>query len=139
VNKHYLNLLKQLQSDIRVIETKRKKTRWKPHQKLMIDYINGATSKAIYEKDSQKIILAHGDEKKGFIHILLRHYKKNDLEAMDIVNIFEIYIRGIKLENEGVSNDHLVVYMRLSNQKELRLVLNPINNNSWVVTAYRKT
>ena len=52
--------------------------------------------------------------------------------------IFEIYIRGIKLAEEGVSNDHFTVYMKLANQKDLRLVLNPINENSWVVTAYRK-
>lgn len=104
----------------------------------MIDYINGSIKKAVFEKDGNKIILADGDEKKGFIHILLRHYKTNDLEAMDIINIFEIYIRGIKLESEGVSNDHFNVYMKLSNQKEFRLVLNPIDDKSFVVTAYRK-
>ena len=87
---------------------------------------NGTTKKAIFEKNGHKIILSEGDEKKGFMHILLRHYKTNDLEAMDIINIFEIYIKGIKLAEESVSNKHLIVYMKLSNQKEFRLVLNPI-------------
>lgn len=134
----YIGLLSKLQKEIKVIEISKKKKRWKPYQKIMIDYINGATNKAIFEDDGYKIILSEGDEKKGFIHILLRHYKTNDLEAMDIVNIFEIYIRGIKLSEDGVSNDHFMVYMKLANQKDFRLVLNPINESSWVVTAYRK-
>lgn len=134
---HYL--LKKLKNEIRVIEARKKKKRWKSYQKLMIDFIDGATNKAVLEENDKKIILFNGDDKKGFIHILLRHYKKNDLEAMDIVNMFEIFLRGIRLENEGVSNRHFIVYMRLSNLKELRLVLNPIADECWVVTAYRKS
>lgn len=135
----YISLLVKLQKEIKMIESARKKKRWKPHQKIMIDFINKATKSAIFEKDDHKIILSEGDKKKGFIHILLGHYKTNDLEAIDIINIFEIYIRGIKLAEEGVSNNHFTVYIKLSNQKDLRLVLNPINENSWVVTAYRKS
>lgn len=138
MNQKYLHLHKQLKNEIRIIESVKNKKRWKPHQKAMIDYINGATDKVVFEKDGKKIILADGDEKKGFIHILLRHYKANDLGTMDIINIFEIYLRGIKLKSEGVSNDNLDVYMRLGGQRELRLVLNPIDENSWIVTAYRK-
>ncbi|MBD3829909.1 MAG: hypothetical protein IE890_05425 [Arcobacter sp.] len=134
----YINLLDKLRREIKTIESIKHKKRWKPYQKIMIDYINGATKKAVFEKDGHKIILSEGDEKKGFMHILLRHYKTNDLEAMDIVNIFEIYFRGIKLAEEGVSNNHFTVYMKLANQKEFRLVLNPINENSWIITAYRK-
>lgn len=134
----YINLLDKLKKEIKIIESIKSKKRWKSYQKIMIDYINGTTKKAIFEKNGHKIILSEGDEKKGFMHILLRHYKTNDLEAMDIINIFEIYIKGIKLAEESVSNKHLIVYMKLSNQKEFRLVLNPINENSWVVTAYRK-
>lgn len=134
----YISLLEKLQKEIKTIESIKSKKRWKPYQKIMIDYINGSVKEAIFEKDGHKIILSEGDKKKGFIHILLKHYKTNDLEAIDIVNIFEIYIRGIKLAEEGVSNEHLIVYMKLANQKDLRLVLNPINENSWIVTAYRK-
>ncbi len=134
----YISLLEKLQKEIKTIESIKSKKRWKPYQKIMIDYINGSLKEAIFEKDGHKIILSEGDEKKGFIHILLKHYKTNDLEAIDIINIFEIYIRGIKLAEEGVNNEHLIVYMKLANQKDLRLVLNPVNENSWIVTAYRK-
>jgi len=134
----FLHLLKKLKSEITTIEARRKKKRWKPYQKAMVDYIFGATDKVVFEKDGAKVVLALGDENKGFMHILLGHYKANELEAMDIINIFEIYDRGIKLENEGVSNNHFDVYMKLANGKDLRLVLNPIGDKSWVVTAYRK-
>ena len=134
----YISLLEKLQKEIKTIESIKSKKRWKPYQKIMIDYINGSIKEAIFEKDGHKIILSEGDEKKGFMHILLKHYKTNDLEAIDIINIFEIYIRGIKLAEEGVNNEHLIVYMKLANQKDLRLVLNPVNENSWIVTAYRK-
>lgn len=134
----YISLLEKLQKEIKTIESIKSKKRWKPYQKIMIDYINGSLKEAIFEKDGHKIILSEGDEKKGFIHILLKHYKTNDLEAIDIINIFKIYIRGIKLAEEGVNNEHLIVYMKLANQKDLRLVLNPVNENSWIVTAYRK-
>jgi len=134
----YLSLLKQLKHEISLIEKLKTKKKWKPYQKIVIDYINGASKYAIYEHNNEKIILADGDPKKGFIHILLGHYKKNELEAMDIVNIFEIFIRGIKLESEGVSNPNLTVYMKLQDQKDLRLVLNKKSDKSWVVSAYRK-
>ena len=139
MNQKYLSLLKQLKFEIKTIESAKKKKRWKPQQKTMIDYIYGTTDNAVYEKNGIKIVLSLGDKKKGFMHIILGHYKQNDLEAMDIINIFEIFDRGIKLENEGVSNQHFDVYMKLANQKELRLVLNPIDNKNWIVTAYRKS
>lgn len=137
--KKYLRLLEKLRQEIKTIESAKKKKRWKPYQKIMINYINGQTKKAIFEKDGIKLVLQEGDANKGFMHILVGHYKTNDLEAIDIINIFDIYIRGIKLTKEGVNNDYLDVYMKLANQKEFRLVLNPINGNSWVVTAYKKS
>lgn len=135
----YEQLLKKLKNEIATIESSRRKKRWKPHQKIMVDFINGATSKAVFTTKDITITLFKGDSKKGFMHILLKHYQENDLKAMDIVNIFDIYLQGIELANEGVSNKHFIVYMKLSNLKELRLILNPINDNNLVVTAYRKS
>ena len=134
----YNNLLEKLRKEIQTIESIKKKKKWKTHQKIMIDFIFGSNEKAIFEKNGHEIVLSRGDENKGFMHILLRHYKSNDLETIDIINIFEIYFRGIKLENDGVSNQHLIVYMKLGNQKEFRLVLNPVADFSWIITAYRK-
>jgi len=134
----YSEKLAQLKKEIVAIENARKKKRWKPYQKIMIDFINGLTKTAEFQVNEMKMILYLGDEKKGFKHILLKHYHSNDLTAIDIVNIYEIAKRGIKLGTEGVSNDDLNVYMFLKNDNNFRLVLKPQKSNSWVVTFYRK-
>ena len=135
----YSEKLAQLKKEIVAIENARKKKRWKPYQKIMIDFINGLTKTAEFQINEMKIILYSGDEKKGFKHILLKHYRSNDLTAIDIINIYEIAKRGIKLGTEGVSNDDLDVYIFLKNDNNFRLVLKPQKNNSWVVTFYRKS
>ncbi len=135
----YSEKLARLKKEIIAIENARKKKRWKPYQKIMIDFINGVTQKAEFQINNMKIILYVGDEKKGFKHIVLKHYHPNDLTALDIINIYEIAKRGIKLANAGVSNDNLDVYRFLKSDNDFRLVLKPQKNNSWVVTFYRKT
>jgi hypothetical protein len=135
----YSEKLAQLKKEIVAIENARKKKRWKPYQKIMVDFINGLTKTAEFQINEMKMILYLGDEKKGFKHILLKHYRSNDLTAIDIINIYEIAKRGIKLGTEGVSNDDLDVYMFLKNDNNFRLVLKPQKSNSWVVTFYRKS
>jgi len=133
----YSEKLAKLKREIQTISERKKKKRWKPNQKIMLDFINGVTSNATFTIKEQKVILYKGDEKKGFRHILEKHYQ-NDLEAMDIVNIVEPIAQGIKLANEGVSNEGLEVYMHLKSNKELRLILKQSEKNLWVVTFYRK-
>ena len=82
--------------------------------------------------------LVKGDENKGFKHILLKHYHNNDLDTMDILNMIDIYIRGIKLQNEGLSNRYLTAYMRINKQKEYRLILNENETPTLIITSYRK-
>jgi len=135
----YSEKLAQLKKEIVAIGNARKKKRWKPYQKAMIDFINGVTTKVEFQVNDMTILLYLGDEKKGFKHILLKHYHPNDLTALDIVNIYEIANRGIKLASEGVSNDNLDVYMFLKNDNNFRLVLKPQRDNSWIVTFYRKS
>ena len=133
----YSEKLATLKREIKTISERKKKKRWKPNQKIMIDFINGVTSKATFTIREQQIVLFKGDENKGFRHILEKHYQ-NDLEAMDIINIIEPIAQGIKLVNEGVSNENFEVYMHLKNAKELRLVLKQTKENLWIVTFYRK-
>ena len=130
--------LQQLQKEIQLIYSRRKKKRLKPNQKIMLDFINGATQKAIFQIQSQKVILFMGDEKKGFVHIL-KHYKANDLEALDILNIAEVIERGVLLSNEGVTNDAMKVYRHLKGMKDLRLVLKKSKDDDWIVSFYKKS
>lgn len=109
-----------------------------PIQKDIYLFIQGKSKKVIFTCRDKTIVLTDGDENKGFRHILEKHYNANDLGAMDILNMMDICKNGMKLNEEGVSNDVLTVYMSLKNQKEHRLVLKEEKENYFVVTAYKK-
>ena len=106
----------------------------------MLDFINGVTEYALFEVGTTQIYLRRGDEKKGFEHILLRHYCTGcpgELTAMDIVNMIDVVKRGVKLANVGVSNHTLVVYKLMKGLHQLKLVLKPVGENRLVATLYR--
>jgi len=135
----YWERLTRLRSEIAIIKQKRKK-KFKKDQQVMIDFINGVTEYALFDVGDVKIYLRRGDEKKGFEHILLRHYCAGcpgELSTMDILNMIDVVKRGIKLATVGVSNDHLIVYKQIKGMDQLKLVLKPIGENKLVVTLYR--
>jgi len=135
----YFKKLTKLRKDINILLSKRKK---KPNkeQKIMIDFINGQTKYALFEINSKKIYLYRGDEKKGFEHILLRHYDCNgcngELTASDIINLIVTYKKGIKLNKEGVSNSNLTVYQSIKGMSRHKLVLKEKEKDSFVITYY---
>lgn len=136
----YSEKLAKLKKDISSIENAKKKKRWKPNQKIMIDFINGVTKKAEFKIRSKTILLFVGDDKKGFKHIVEKHYSPaTDLTTLDIINISEAFERGIKLAEEGVSNTDLDVYWLSKGSGDFRLVLKANANDSWIVTFYRKS
>lgn len=135
----YSERLAKLKKEIKAIESARKKKRWKPNQKIIIDYINGVTKQAEFIINTQKIILKDGDSNKGFIHIIERHYCRGcpgELDAIDIINLSEVISRGIKLNYIGISNKKLNVYQLNKNGKILKVVLNPNSFGELVVTYY---
>jgi len=135
----YWQRLTKLRSEIATIKQKRKK-KFKKDQQIMVDFINGVTKYALFEIDTTKIYLHRGDKKKGFEHILLRHYCSGcpgELSAMDILNMIDVVKRGIKLANVGVNNSNLIVYKQIKGMNQLKLVLKPIGDNKLVVTLYR--
>ena len=135
----YSEKVAKLKKEIKAIESARKKKRWKPNQKIIIDYINGVTKQAEFIINTQKIILKDGDSNKGFIHIIERHYCRGcpgELDAIDIINLSEVISRGIKLNDIGISNKKLNVYQLNKNGKILKVVLNPNSFGELVVTYY---
>lgn len=135
----YSERLAKLKKEIKAIESARKKKRWKPNQKIIIDYINGVTKQAEFIINTQKIILKDGDSNKGFIRIIERHYCigcPGELDAIDIINLSEVISRGIKLNDIGISNKKLNVYQLNKNGKILKVVLNPNSFGELVVTYY---
>ena len=133
----YSERLGHLKKELSVIKSRKNKSFTK-NQKIMFLFINGVTDTATFLIKDMTIILKTGNEYKGFMHILLKHYRYGDLEAMDILNLAEVAQRGIVLSNEGVSNDKNTVYMLLKANKDLRLILNPDNNGNFVISMYRK-
>lgn len=133
----YSEKLAKLKKEIATIESK-KTTKFKKHQKDMIKFIHGRIDKVEFEVNGKTIILEMGDDKKGFRHILERHYNPNDLETMDVLNLPIIFKNAMQLNQTGVSNNVLSVYQMLKNQKDLRLVTDETKNDKLVVTSYRK-
>jgi len=136
---NYFNRLAKLRSEISKIK-KSKKRKFNKEQQIMINFINGVTSSAEFKIKDITIILKRGDSKKGFQHILERHYCngcRGELSATDIINIIDVYKRGIRLSEQGVSNKNLIVYKKIKGLDQLKLVLKPIGKNKYVVTLYR--
>jgi hypothetical protein len=136
-SKKLFELRKELKKEIDI--RKKKKKKFKPNQQIMIDFINGRTKEAIYDINSKRIILKRGDSKKGFQHIIERHYCKDcdgKLGLMDILN-FDLYLsRAIKLYKDGVTNDCLDVYFYTKGNKSYKIVLKSLSDESLVVTFY---
>jgi len=105
----------------------------------MVNFIHKIIVSVEFKVGEKTIILKMGDEKKGFRHILERHYNRNDLETMDILNLPVIFKNALELNEVGVSNNELIVYKIQKNQKDLRLVTNEIKDDKFVVTSYRKS
>ncbi len=133
----YSENLAKLKREISIIKD-RKKSKFKPYQKKMINFIHSEIEEVEFEVNGKTILLKKGDDKKGFRHILEKHYNSNDLETMDILNLPILFKNALKLSQVGVSNNELTVYKIMKNQKDLRLVTDEINPNKLVVTTYRK-
>jgi hypothetical protein len=134
----YSEQLGRLKKEISIIQSK-KKVKFKKHQKDMINFIHKIIVNVEFKVGEKTIILEMGDEKKGFRHILEKHYNQNDLETMDILNLPIIFKNALELNEVGVSNNELTVYKMQKNQKDLRLVTNEIKDDKLVVTSYRKS
>jgi hypothetical protein len=135
----YSEQLAKLKKEIKDIESNRKKKRWKPNQKIMIDFINGVTEKAIFSVKGKVLVLETGHAGFGFKKIVLKHYNSNDLSALDIVNIAEVFERGITLNEEGVSDNDNTVYSHIKDSKKRLLVTGENLLGEIVVSYYRKT
>ena len=133
----YSERLAKLKKEIIIIRNRLKKKKFKTHQQIMVDFVNGVTDVAKFEINELIVVLRKGDSKKGFIHILEKHYCngcKGELTTMEILNIIDIIKRGVKLENEGNTNSNLIVYFR--NDTKHKLVLKPTCSEEYVVTMY---
>lgn len=132
------HLKKELAAEVH--KRKNNKKKFTPNQIIMINFINGVTSKAVFNIKEMNIILYKGDSKKGFVHIIETHYgkgSKGEITIMDLLN-FDLYFqRAIKLNEKGVSNQNLDVYKYIKGLNQYQIVLKKNSEIDFVVTFYK--
>jgi hypothetical protein len=118
---------------------KKHKKKFTKNQLIMINFINGVTKDAVFIIKDMEVTIKKGDDKKGFKHILQKHYCKGcdgELTTRDILN-FDLFLqRAIKLHSEGVTNTKLEVYQYIKGLENYKIVLKKERDNRFVVTYY---
>jgi len=121
-----------------ISKRKKKKKKFTSNQLTMIKFINGEFKQAEFFIKGMNIILKKGDEKKGFIHIL-KHYChgcRGEITTRDILN-FDLYLqRAVKLYEEGVTSNELLVYKYMKGQNQYKIILKENSENSFIVSFY---
>ncbi len=130
---NYKNNLSKLKKEIKEIKKKKKK-KFKRKQQDMIHFIHNIARIEI-EILGKKILLKHGNLEYGFKHILNKHYNKNDLATIDILNFFSIVKKVAKLNEHGVTNPCNDVYKASYINKEYKIIVHKQRNE--IVTFYR--
>jgi len=137
----YSTQLAKLKSEIALIDKAKSKVkpskRFKKHQKEMIEFIQGGDDVTIeFTVNDKIVILKKGDDHKGFIHLLRKHFNPNDLETMDILNIPLIFKNAVLAQEQ---DKVLTRYISLKDMKKHYLITNETSDDKLVVSAYRKS
>ncbi len=134
--KKLASLRKEL-SEIRKALRKKKKD-FNENQQKMYDFINGKREIAQLSIKGSQYFLKRGNEKKGFMHILLRHYgeecKEGCLSARNILNIATTIKMGSPYQSE--KNDYLTISNTFENGRFI-VVLSKDRNGHWIVSYYK--
>ena len=134
----YSERLNRLKRETNEIKANRKKKSLKSDQQIIYNFIHGVTKEAKYYFKIKDItvILKKGDEKKGFRHILERHYCqgcKGEISANDILNFFMMIERGVEVNS---NNPPLLAFRHLKGQERHFIVLNPIDDEKTFVVSF---
>ena len=122
------------------LKRKKKKKKFTSNQKIMINFINGVTSEAIFNILNKSVILRKGDSNKGFVHIIENHYGKGsrgEINMLDLLN-FDLYLqRALKLSSVGVSNPNLDVYQYIKGINNYKIILKKDSDKNLTVSFYK--
>jgi hypothetical protein len=134
--KKLASLRKEL-SEIRKNLRKKKKD-FNENQQKMYDFINGKRNIAQFGIKGSQYFLKKGNEEKGFMHILLRHYgegcKEGCLSARNILNIATTIKMGSPYQSE--KNDYLTISNTFEHGRFI-VVLSKDRNGHWIVSYYK--
>jgi len=134
----YANKLALLETEFRAIHDIliRKKKSFNKNQQKVYDFVTGKSQLIQFNINNKQYFIKRGNDKKGFEHILLRHYGEECMGRLTAVNILNI-ATTIKMGSVHVSekND----YVSISNEfngKRYIIVLSKDRNDHWVVSYY---
>jgi len=135
---NYAIRLSKLKIEFNEIETKlrKKKKKFNENQQKVYDFV-------IYKKDiiqfsinQEQFFIKKGNEYKGFMHILLRHYGEEcegKLTATNILNIATTIKMGTYYKSE--KNDYMTISNNF-NGTRYKIVFSKEINGNWIVTYY---
>ena len=135
---NYAIRLSKLKIEFNEIETKlrKKKKKFNENQQKVYDFV-------IYKKDiiqfsinQEQFFIKKGNEYKGFMHILLRHYGEEcegKLTATNILNIATTIKMGTYYKSE--KNDYMTISNNF-NGTRYKIVFSKEINGNWIVSYY---
>jgi len=134
----YATKLALLETEFRIIHDKliTKKKSVNENQQKVYDFVTGRSQLIQFSINDKQYFIKRGNDKKGFEHILLRHYGEECEGRLSAVNILNI-ATTIKMGSTHVSekNDYLSISNEF-NGKRYIIVLSKDRNGHWVVSYY---
>lgn len=147
--KEYFRLLKSLQKELseREKNNRKKNYSFNNNQQSIYNFVMGRKSIIQLDINGKQFFMKKGTSKKGFMHILLRHYVPSDSKtekegmicANDILNISNVIRNGERLEEYEIKDDDLKDkegYKQHKNGKKHLVILNKDKNGNWFITYY---
>lgn len=134
----YAKKLATLRKEISEIHTaiRKNKKSFNENQQKVYDFINAKSDIIQFNINEKQYLVKKGNEHKGFMHILLRHYDEEcegKLTARNILNMATTIKMGSQCQSE--KNEYMSISNTFNNERFL-IVLSKDRNVYWVVTYY---
>ena len=134
----YVTKLAQLKKEFSEIQTKlrQKKKSFNENQQKVFDFVMGRRELIQFSINQQQYFIKKGNEHKGFMHILLRHYGEEcegRLTATNILNMATTIKMGSPYQSE--KNEYMSISNEFNGTRYI-VVLSRDKNGHWVVTYY---
>jgi len=134
----YAKKLAALRKEISEIHTalRKNKKSFNENQQKVYDFINAKKDIIQFNINGKQYFIKKGNEHKGFMHILLRHYGEEcegKLTARNILNMATTIKMGSQYQSE--KNEYMSISNTFNN-KRFVIVLSKDRNGHWVVTYY---
>ena len=134
----YSTKLAQLKKEFNDIQTKlrQKKKSFNENQQKVFDFVTGRRELIQFSINEKQYFIKKGNEYKGFMHILLRHYGEEcegSLTAVNILNIATTIKMGSAYQSE--KNDYVSISNEFNGTRYI-IVFSKDRDGHWIVTYY---